>query len=99
MVNIITPPAEMDERSPGFIRNVGVYNEILKAHAEANGVHLIDIDRMIKEAGGVEQLTVDGIHLNETGHAMLATEIEQHVLSLSKGSLSTDYAEHINQSV
>ena len=99
MVNIITPPAEMDERSPGFIRNVGVYNEILKAHAEANGVHLIDIDRMIKEAGGVEQLTVDGIHLNETGHAMLANEIEQHVLSLSKGSLSTDYAEHINQSV
>jgi lysophospholipase L1-like esterase len=45
-------------------------------------VHLIDLDRMIKEAGGVEQLTVDGIHLNDAGQAMLAKEIEKHVLSL-----------------
>jgi hypothetical protein len=37
---------------------------------------------MIKDAGGVERLTVDGIHINETGHAMLAGEIENHVLSL-----------------
>jgi lysophospholipase L1-like esterase len=86
VVNIITPPAEMDERSPGFIENAGVYNQILKTHAEANGVHLIDIDRMIKEAGGVEQLTVDGIHLNETGHAMLANAIESHILSLVVGA-------------
>lgn len=82
MVNIITPPAEMEERSPGFVENVGVYNKILKSRAEDGGVHLIDIDRMIKEAGGVEQLTVDGIHINETAHAMLAKEIENHILSL-----------------
>jgi lysophospholipase L1-like esterase len=82
IVNIITPPAEMDERPPGFIRNVGIYNELLRTHAEANGAHLIDIDRLIKEAGGVEQLTVDGIHINEAGHKMLAQEIEKHVLSL-----------------
>jgi lysophospholipase L1-like esterase len=82
IVNIITPPAEMDERSPGFIRNVGIYNEILRSHARGTGVHLIDIDQMIKDAGGVERLTVDGIHINETGHAMLAGEIENHVLSL-----------------
>jgi len=80
-VNIITPPAEMDERSPGFIRNAGIYNQILRTHAEASGAHLIDLDRMIKEAGGAEQLTVDGIHLNEAGHAMLAEEIEKIVLS------------------
>jgi len=82
MVNIITPPAEMDERSPGFIKNVGIYNAILKAHAGANGVHLIDLDAMIKANGGVEQLTVDGIHINEAGHQMLAKEIEKHVVSL-----------------
>lgn len=82
MVNIITPPAEMDERSPGFIRNVGIYNEILKTHAGANGAHLIDIDRLIKERGGVEQFTVDGIHINEAGHKLLAREIEKHILSL-----------------
>jgi lysophospholipase L1-like esterase len=72
----------MDERSPGFIRNVEIYNDILKTHVKAAGVHLIDMDRMIKEAGGVEQLTVDGIHINETGHTMLAREIENHILSL-----------------
>ena len=82
IVNIITPPAPMDERSPGFIRNVGIYNEILKTHAEANGAHLIDMDRLINEAGGVEQFTVDGIHINEAGHKMLAKEIENHILSL-----------------
>jgi len=37
---------------------------------------------MLKEAGGVEQFTVDGIHINEAGHKMLAKEIEKHVLSL-----------------
>jgi len=79
-VNIITPPVEMDERSPGFIKNAGIYNHILATHAEANGVHLIDIDRMIKEAGGADQLTVDGIHLNDAGHEMLAKEIEDHIL-------------------
>ena len=82
IVNIITPPAEMDERSPGFIKNANVYNHILKTHAETSGAHLIDLDRMIKEAGAAEQLTVDGIHLNEAGHALLAEEIENHVLRL-----------------
>jgi lysophospholipase L1-like esterase len=85
LVNIITPSVEMDERSPGFIKNVGVYNEVLKSHATRAGAHLIDLDQMIRDAGGVEQLTVDGIHINETGHAMLATEIENHILSLRGG--------------
>jgi lysophospholipase L1-like esterase len=84
LVNIITPPAEMEERSPGFIKNADIYNQILKTHADANGVQLIDLDRMIKEAGGAERLTVDGIHLNEAGHKMLAEEIENHVLSLAE---------------
>lgn len=81
-VNIITPPAEMDERSPGFIKNAALYNQILKTQAEAGEAHLIDIDRIIKEAGGAEQLTVDGIHLDDAGHAMLAKEIEKHVVTL-----------------
>jgi len=95
LVNIITPPVEMDERSPGFIRNVAVYNEILKSHAKGAGVHLIDMNRMVQEAGGVEQLTVDGIHINETGHTMLAKELENHVLSLvaDAGRLETEPVE------
>jgi len=95
IVNIITPPVEMDERSPGFISNVAIYNGILKSHAKGTGVHLIDLDQMIKEAGGVEQLTMDGIHINEAGHAMLAREIENHVLSLADepGRLETERVE------
>lgn len=96
IVNIITPPPGMDERSPGFIRNVGIYNQILKTHAEAKGACLIDIDRLIKEAGGAEQLTVDGIHLNEAGHAILAKELERHILNDVLIKLSSEQTSETN---
>lgn len=81
-VNIITPPAEMEERSPGFIQNVDTYNEILKSQVHGEGIHLINLNGMIRDGGGPDKLTVDGIHINEMGHAMLAREIENHIVSL-----------------
>lgn len=81
-VNIITPPAEMEERSPGFIENVNTYNEILKSQVQGEGIHLVDLNKIIRDGGGVEKLTVDGIHINKIGHAMLAREIEGHIVSL-----------------
>jgi lysophospholipase L1-like esterase len=82
-VNIITPPVDMEMRSPGFIANVDVYNDILKTSTNGPGIQLIDLNRLIKENGGVEKLTVDGIHINNEGHALLAKELENHVISLS----------------
>jgi acyl-CoA thioesterase I len=82
LVNIVTPPPEMDERSPGFIENVRTYNQILKTQAQGEGIHLIDLNRIIDVEGGPGKLTVDGIHINEEGHRILAAEIEKHVLTL-----------------
>jgi lysophospholipase L1-like esterase len=81
-INIIEPPPLMEERSPGFRRNVEDYNRILRAQAAEQGVHLIDLDNLIRARGGPEELTVDGIHINHAGHKMLAQELERHILSL-----------------
>jgi acyl-CoA thioesterase I len=91
-VNIIAPPTEMDARSPGFITNVEVYNQILKSSVQGTGVHLIDLDKIVKENGGVEKLTVDGIHINDEGHALLAKEIQDHVMQVCRQVESREIA-------
>jgi lysophospholipase L1-like esterase len=92
-VNIIEPPQEMEERSPGFRRNVEDYNRILSAQTDEQRVHLIDLNRLIHEHGGPEELTVDGIHINRTGHRMLAQELERHILSLLENEMATAHKE------
>lgn len=82
-INIITPPVEMEQRSPGFIDNVQAYNEILRAKVQREGAHLIDLDKIVLDGGGAAKLTVDGIHINEEAHARLAKEIEEYILSLA----------------
>jgi lysophospholipase L1-like esterase len=80
-VNILSPPPELETRSPGFQKNVSVYNQILEESVRGERLSLIDLDRMIREAGGTEKLTIDGIHINEEGHALLARSLEEHVLN------------------
>jgi lysophospholipase L1-like esterase len=92
-VNIIEPPQEMEERSPGFRRNVEDYNRILSAQTDGQRVHLIDLNHLIHEHGGPEELTVDGIHINHTGHSMLAQELERHILGLLENEMATAYKE------
>ena len=93
-INIITPPVEMDKRSPGFIDNVRIYNEILESSVKSPGVHLIDLNKIVEENGGSKKLTVDGIHINEQGHVMLAQEIEDHILKLTEDSAFTMTVNH-----
>lgn len=80
-INIITPPDEMEGRSPGFQKNVEIYNRILSEQGAAAGVDVIDLNKLIQQKGGTSKLTVDGIHINEVGHKMLAQELEKHFLS------------------
>jgi len=82
-VNIVTPPAEMEQRSPGFINNVHAYNEMIRTKVQQEGAHLIDLDKIVLDGGGAAKLTVDGIHINEEGHARVAKEIEEHILNLA----------------
>ena len=80
-INIIRPPDSVEERSPGFQSNVIAYNQVLQEQTRHNFVSLIDLNRMVHDGGGPEALMVDGIHLNERGHMLLAQELESAILS------------------
>jgi lysophospholipase L1-like esterase len=81
-VNIIRPPESVEERSPGFQNNVIAYNRVLAEQAKHSFVTLIDLNRIVEDAGGSEKLTVDGVHLNEQGHVLLAEKLEQVLLPM-----------------
>ena len=87
-VNIITPPDELEERSPGFQRNVQIYNGILaEAAARESWVHVIDLNSLIENEGGARELLVDGIHINREGHKILARELEGHIAPIMEDAL------------
>ncbi|HSB27989.1 MAG TPA: GDSL-type esterase/lipase family protein [Pyrinomonadaceae bacterium] len=81
-VNIIEPPSDIEYRSPGFQKNVQLYNQVLAHQASQPRVTLIDVNRAIHEEGGAEKLTIDGVHLNVRGHEILARLLENHLASL-----------------
>ena len=81
-IDIISPPDQMEERSPGFQKNVETYNRILSGAAASAGVKLLALNDLVKANGGTSKLTVDGIHLSAEGHQLLAHELEVHIRSL-----------------
>ena len=83
-INIIRPPDSVEERSPGFQSNVIAYNQVLQEQTKHEFVSLIDLNRVVHDAGGSEALTVDGIHLNERGHMLLAEKLEEHVTLMTR---------------
>lgn len=85
-INIIRPPDSVEERSPGFQSNVIAYNQVLQEQTKHDFVSLIDLNRLVHEDGGSDALTVDGIHLNERGHVLLAQKLEDQILSTSSAA-------------
>ena len=81
-VNIISPPVEMEERSPGFLKNVETYNRLLENKGQHSNVTVIDLNRLLSLNGGTKALTVDGIHLSPEGHRLLANALEDHIGTL-----------------
>jgi lysophospholipase L1-like esterase len=81
-INIISPPDSVEERSPGFQRNVILYNQVLSKQTEHAHVALLDLNAILNREGGSQSLTVDGIHLNEQGHQLIAQELEKLVTPL-----------------
>ena len=78
-VNIVEPPDSMEYRSPGFQSNVRAYNEVLSTQMSQPNVTLIDLNQLIASEGGSEELTLDGVHLRERGHEILARELDKHI--------------------
>jgi acyl-CoA thioesterase I len=79
-VNIISPPDWLEERSPGFQHNVVAYNRVLQDQTKHSWVSLIDLNSLVQNDGGFENLAADGIHLSERGHALLANELKKQII-------------------
>ena len=78
-INIIRPPDSVEERSPGFQSNVIAYNQVLQEQTKHDFVSLIDLNRLVHQESSSYALTVDGIHLNERGHMLLAQALETRI--------------------
>ncbi len=79
-VNIIVPSQTLDDRSPGYIKNATSYNRSLEATANAHNVPVIDLSNHIHQNGGHDELTTDGMHINEKGHAFMAEKLLELIL-------------------
>jgi len=82
-VNIVEPPEAIEERSPGFQRNVELYNKVLAQQSAHPRVSLVNLNRAIADAGGSDKLTLDGVHLNVQGHVILAKLLANDIGALS----------------
>jgi lysophospholipase L1-like esterase len=88
-INIISPPDEVEARSPGFQRNVELYNQVLSKQTPHAHVQLLDLNKILQSEGGTAKLTVDGIHLNETGHRLLLRELERRLMPLVEAEVES----------
>ena len=52
----------------GWVRSVGIYNNVLREIAQENNVYLVDTERL----NGQYQYFVDFVHFNEAGHKEIA---------------------------
>jgi lysophospholipase L1-like esterase len=56
---------------------------VLQEQTKHDFVSLLDLNRLVHEEGGPDALMVDGIHLNERGHMLLAQKLEENISVLS----------------
>lgn len=87
LINIISPPDQLEERSPGFQENVRIYNQILAEQVDERLIQLFDLNSLIQQQSGAH-LTIDGIHVNEEAHKILAQQLEAYILTLGNESLA-----------
>jgi lysophospholipase L1-like esterase len=92
LINIVSPPDQLEERSPGFQDNVRTYNQILAEQVDGRLIQLIDLDRLIQQQSGAH-LTIDGVHINEEAHKILARELEAYILGSGNKSRAATSAE------
>ena len=90
LINIVSPPDKLEERSPGFQKNVRIYNQFLAEQVDGRLIQLIDLN--IQQQSGAH-LTIDGIHINEQAHKILARQLEAHILTFGNKSIAATSVE------
>ena len=94
-INIISPPDSVEERSPGFQSNVDRYNQVLAQQAKHPHVALVDLNGLLHREGGSAGLTVDGVHLTERGHMLIAQQLDELVTPLVERELQLTHVSQI----
>jgi len=92
LINIVSPPDKLEERSPGFQKNVRIYNRFLAKQVDGRLIQLIDLNSLIQQQSGAH-LTIDGIHINEQAHKILAQQLEAHILTFGNKSIAATSVE------
>lgn len=69
---VLTPPLKFWRRTPQVCRRFTSYNLRVMETAAAVGAVVVDVDRLIWEAGSARMAAPDGMHLTPLGHAAVA---------------------------
>lgn len=82
LVNIIPMSAAMEHQMPGVTRNVERYNAVFDAYRADPLVSFVDLNRLMRDWGGPDALTLDGMHMTARGQTLFAQELARRVLPL-----------------
>lgn len=79
LITIMPVTEKINYHLPGVGKAVHQYNEAFLAHASNPRVRVIDVGELYQRHGGIEAVSLDGMHINEFGHKVLAAELERVV--------------------
>lgn len=65
---------------PGVAKAVHQYNEAFLSHAMHPRVRIVNVGELYGKHGGIEAVSLDGMHINEHGHRVLAAELERVIV-------------------
>lgn len=74
----------LDAKSPGFARNIEIYNAILRTACHRSGAVWVGVEASEGELPGSDLFCADGYHLAPGGNRALATVLTRIVLDLSR---------------
>uniref|UniRef100_UPI003B59A6B5 PVC-type heme-binding CxxCH protein n=1 Tax=Shewanella gaetbuli TaxID=220752 RepID=UPI003B59A6B5 len=80
--------------------NLALYRDVMKEIADEKGVHFVDLFEITKEifATNKQQLTVNGVHLNDAGYKLVAPLLTDEIFGQSK-QVFTKNIELLNKQV
>jgi len=81
-VTILPVTDRVEHTLPGVSRSVELYSRVYLDQAGKDRISVVDMSRLAYENGGLQNISLDGMHVNEAGHRMLAREFERIVVEI-----------------
>lgn len=86
IIGISPTSVKMQDRYPGIIREIRLYNQVLKAVVNYKNIFYIDMEKYVKPIRPQEYLLPDDHHLNRAGNQLVAKQ----AIGLLKGFIYAD---------